>query len=95
MKLVFFYFHKMILRIKVKPNSKVDEVLKEADGSIKIKIKAPPVEGKANKYLIAYLASFFEIPKSKIQLQKGETNSYKTLEIDAEETYITERLTKV
>ena len=39
----------MLLRIKVKPNSKTDEIIREADGSLKVKIRAQPVEGKANK----------------------------------------------
>lgn len=47
----------MLLRIKVKPNSRTDEVSREADGTIRVKIKAPPVEGKANKYLIEYIAT--------------------------------------
>jgi uncharacterized protein (TIGR00251 family) len=84
----------MKLRIKVKPNSKTDEVIREADGSLKVKIKAPPVEGKANKYLVEYLSKVLDLPKSKISLLKGETNSYKTLQIDAEENYVNEILSK-
>lgn len=78
----------MKLRVNVKPNSKTNEVIREGDGSLKVKIKAQPVEGKANKYLVEYLSSFFSLPKSKITLLKGETNSYKTLEIEAEEKYV-------
>jgi len=75
----------MLLRIKVKPNSKTDEVIKEADGTLKVKIKAPPVEGKANKYLVAYLSKLLGLPRSALTLLKGETNSYKTFDIDADE----------
>ncbi len=82
----------MKLRIKVKPASKTDGVIREADGSLKIKIKAPAVEGKANKYLIEYLSGLLKLSKSKVVLLKGETNSYKTLEIDAEETYVNQIL---
>ncbi|MBP6731275.1 MAG: DUF167 domain-containing protein [Chitinophagales bacterium] len=82
----------MKLRIKVKPASKTDEIIREADGSLKVKIKAQPVEGKANKYLVEYLSSVLNLPKSKIVLLKGETNSFKTLEIDAEEGYIANKL---
>lgn len=84
----------MKLHIKVKPASKTDEIIREADGGIKVKIKAPPVEGKANKYLIEYLSGVLCISKSKIVLLKGETNSYKTLEIDAEENYLAKILSK-
>lgn len=85
----------MKLRIKVKPASKTDEIIREADGNLKVKIKAPPVEGKANKYLIEYLAEMLDMPKSKIVLLKGETNSFKTLEIDAEESVVLAKLSKV
>lgn len=82
----------MKLRIKVKPGSKTDEISREADGSLKVKIKVQPVEGKANKYLIEYLAGVLGLPKSKVTLLKGETNQFKTLEIEAEEEYILYRL---
>lgn len=82
----------MKLKIKVKPGSKTEEILREADGSLKVKIKAQPVEGKANKYLVEYLSEVLALPKSKIVLLKGETNSFKTLEIDADENYIKSKL---
>lgn len=87
-----FYLYPMRLHIKVKPNSKKDEITIEADGSIRVRIKAPPVEGKANKYLTAYIAEYFGLSKSQVTLLKGETNQFKTLEIDAKETEIMSRL---
>jgi uncharacterized protein len=85
----------MKLRLKVKPNCKTDEMVREADGSLKVKIKAQPVEGKANKYLIGYLSTVLNLPKSKITLLKGESNSFKTFEIDAEENYLNDILSKI
>lgn len=85
----------MKLRIKVKPGSKTDEIVREADGGLKVKIKAQPVEGKANKYLVEYLSGVLGLPKSKITLLKGETNSFKTLEIEAEENWVSDRLSKI
>ena len=78
----------MLLRVKVKPNSKSDEVIKEPDGTIKVRIKAPPVDGKANKYLVEFMAEFLGLSRSKVQLLKGETSQHKTLEIDADETAV-------
>ena len=75
----------MLLRVKIKPNSLRDEISREADGTLKIKIKAPPVEGKAYKYLIKYLAVLLALAPSKIRLLKGETSAFKTLEIEAEQ----------
>jgi len=85
----------MLLRIKVKPNSKTDEVIREADGSLKIKIRAQPVEGKANKYLLEYLAKVLGLPKSSLAMLKGESNSFKTLEINAVEKDVTDILNKL
>lgn len=85
----------MKLRIKVKPASKTDELVREADGSLKVKIKAQPVEGKANKYLVEFFSEILKLPKSKIVLLKGETSSFKTLEIDAEESFVQEKVEKI
>lgn len=82
----------MVIRIKVKPGSKTDELVAEADGTLKVKIRAQPIEGKANKYLVEYLAGVLGIPKSKVTLLKGETNSFKTLEIDADEATVRQKL---
>ena len=84
----------MLLHIKVKPNSKNDEIIREADGTLKVKIKAPATEGKANKYLVGYLADVLDIPKSKITLVKGTTNQHKTLDIEAIEGDILIKLSK-
>ena len=78
----------MLLRITVKPNSKTDQVIREEDGSIRVKIKAPPVDGKANTYLIHFLADYFDIPRSRVELVKGETSAHKTIAINAPEEHI-------
>lgn len=83
---------RVVIRIKVKPGSKTDELVTEADGTLKVKIRAQPIEGKANKYLVEYLAGVLDIPKSKVTLLKGETNSFKTLEIDADEAMVRKKL---
>jgi uncharacterized protein YggU (UPF0235/DUF167 family) len=49
----------MILRVKVKPNSRIDAIEKEQDGSFKVRIKEQPIEGKANKYLVSFLAKSY------------------------------------
>ena len=85
----------MLLRIKVKPNSKTDEIIREEDGSLKVKIRAQPVEGKANKYLITYLSKVLGISKSGITLLKGESNSFKTFEIEASEELVNTAIDKI
>ena len=58
----------MLLRLKVKPGSKKDEILREDDRTLTVKIRAQPVDGKANKYLIEYFSKILNVPKSKIIL---------------------------
>ena len=68
----------IIFQIKISPNSSKNEVIKTPD-LVKIKITAPPVDGKANKCLIEYLSKLFRIPKTSVEIIKGETSKEKTL----------------
>jgi hypothetical protein len=48
-----------------------------ATAQLKIAINAPPVEGRANQALIAFLAQYFSLPKSRLALLSGETSRSK------------------
>ena len=83
----------MQFRCLVKPKSKVDSVsINEDDGSLRIKIRALPIDGKANDYLIKYLAECFNLSKSHIQIISGFTSSHKRINIVAEEESIKAKL---
>jgi uncharacterized protein (TIGR00251 family) len=71
----------MIISIHVKPNSKTDQIAYDDSGELKVKIRAQPVDGKANQYLIEYLAGIFQVPKSRIEILKGSNNQHKKVEI--------------
>ena len=84
----------MVLYIKAKPNSRFDKV--EKTGSEwQIRLKAPAADGKANEHLIEYLSEILKIPKSKINLKKGQTSRIKCLEITADEKMVLEALEKL
>lgn len=68
----------LIIRIKIIPNSSKNAIVFENEG-IKIKITAQPIENKANKALIDFLAKNLKIAKSNISIIKGELNKEKTL----------------
>lgn len=68
----------LIIRIKIIPNSSKNEMIWENEG-LKVKITAQPIENKANKALIEFLAKKLKIAKSNIQIIKGELNKEKTL----------------
>jgi uncharacterized protein (TIGR00251 family) len=71
-----------ILRVKVKPNSKNQNLEEEADGSLAVRLKSPPVNGKANEELIRLLAKRFNVPKSGIRIKSGLSSKSKLVEID-------------
>lgn len=61
----------MLIKIKVFPNSKKQEVIKKSEDSFEVKVKAKPQKGEANKEVMEILTSYFKISKSKIRLIKG------------------------
>ena len=74
----------MTLHLKVKPGSKVDQLVYDANGLLNVKIKAPAQDGKANAYLIEFLAKRLGIAKSNVTLVAGFTNPHKRIEIDVD-----------
>lgn len=68
----------LIVQFKILPNSFQNEIIKTGE-DIKIKITAQPVDGKANKALIEFLAKEFKIPKSSIEILKGHTGKDKKI----------------
>ena len=67
-----------LLNLKISPNDSKNEIIKSDEG-VKVKITAQPVDGKANKALLEYLSKFFKIPKTSIEIVKGETSKEKTV----------------
>lgn len=71
----------MILKVKIQPNSKEDKIVDFKDNVLKIKIKAPQIEGKANKALIDFLSNEFKVPKTCIKIKSGLFAKDKIIEI--------------
>ena len=69
------------LRVKVKPNSRVEELAQLEDGSYEARIKAPPVDGKANAALIALVAAHFGVRKAQVIIKSGSSGRLKLLQI--------------
>ena len=83
----------MQIYLKVKPNQRFDKVGKVGN-DWEIRLKAPAVDGKANEHLIVFLSKVLDLPKSRIRLLKGQTSRIKCVEIDAEEDFVTGKLTE-
>lgn len=76
----------LILKVYVQPRAASDAFAEHNDEFIKVRITAPPVDGKANKHLIEFLAKTFKVAKSRIQLLSGETGRNKRLLIQQPRT---------
>ncbi len=68
----------IIISLKISPNASKNEIIKTPEG-VKVKITAQPIDGKANKCLVEYLSKLFKVPKTSIEILKGETSKEKTL----------------
>jgi len=60
-----------ILRFHIVPNAKTDKVIGEHESSIKVKLRAPAVEGKANAALRCFLAEKLNVAQHAIVLERG------------------------
>lgn len=70
------------IKIRVLPRSSKNEIMGEmADGTLKVKLTAAPVDGAANEALIKLLADHFDCARSKIKFVRGQTNKNKLIEI--------------
>jgi uncharacterized protein (TIGR00251 family) len=70
------------LRVKVIPRSTKSEIAGEmADGTLKVKIAAPPEKGKANEAMIALLARHFGVARDAVTIVSGHTTPLKLVRI--------------
>lgn len=76
------------LAIRVTPRSSKNEIAGILnDGTVRIRLMAPPVEGRANEALVSFLADVLDVSRSKIEIVAGETGRDKlvsVLGLDAE-----------
>ncbi len=75
----------VIFAIKAQPNASKNKIAGLYDDSLKITIKAPAVEGAANKELVKFLSKTFKVPKSSIAFVGGETSKRKRIKLPRNE----------
>jgi hypothetical protein len=61
----------MLIKVKVFPCSKENEIIKKSEDSFEVYVRAKPVMGLANKAVVNLLSGFFKIPEEKVRLIKG------------------------
>lgn len=77
----------LLLDVKLTPNAKVNEICDIRESVVYIKLNAQPVDGKANKALIDYLAKQFKTPKKDVLILKGLTSKNKRIQINNPRQY--------
>ena len=73
----------MKVSVKVKPNSRGEEVISNGKGLL-VKVKEPPKEGKANRAIIRLLAEYYKVTQSSVRIISGIGNKSKVVEVDGE-----------
>jgi len=73
----------LILALHVQPGAKRTEVAGQHGDALRIRLAAPPVEGRANAALLRFLADAFDVPVSSVTLLRGEASRKKTVRIVA------------
>jgi uncharacterized protein (TIGR00251 family) len=73
----------MKIQVKVKPNSRTEDVSQEGASFI-VRVQEPPREGKANQAVIKLLARHFRVPKSQVRILSGFRGRNKVIEVVGE-----------
>ncbi|MBE2318883.1 DUF167 domain-containing protein [Solirubrobacter sp. CPCC 204708] len=70
------------IAVRVQPRAKRDEVVGERAGAIVIRLTAPPVDGKANAALCAFIAKAAGVPPSHVDVVRGQTARDKVIRVE-------------
>ena len=73
----------VIVDIHVIPNASRTQADGAHDGALRVRLHAPPIDGKANSALIAWLADTLNISKRHVELIRGQTSKRKQLRVNA------------
>lgn len=68
--------------VRVIPRASRSEIVGEYDGSLKVKLASPPVDGAANAELIKLFAKKFDVSRGDVEIVSGETSKNKRIKIN-------------
>jgi uncharacterized protein (TIGR00251 family) len=71
----------VIFSLRVQPRASKDELAGELGGALKVRLRAPAVEDRANEALVEFLAGLLKRPKSAVRILSGERSRTKRVEI--------------
>lgn len=70
------------VEVRVVPRAAISTIAGERDGALLVRLAAPPVDGKANEALVAFLAATFDVAKRRVTLVHGETSRHKRVLVE-------------
>lgn len=73
---------RITLTLHIQPGAKKTEVAGQHGDALKIRLAAPPVDGKANEALVKFIAETLGIARSEVSIKSGHTSRRKVVEID-------------
>jgi uncharacterized protein (TIGR00251 family) len=82
----------VVFKVQVVPRSSRSEVIGEHNGSLRVKIAAPPVDGAANEELVRVLAKTFDVSRSAVTIVSGQTGKVKQISIKGRTNDVVQRL---
>jgi uncharacterized protein (TIGR00251 family) len=71
-----------VITVKVTPRAAKSEIVGAEAEWLRVRVKAPPVDGKANAALIAFFADLFNLPKKNVSVVAGQTARLKRVRVD-------------
>lgn len=72
---------RLTLTLHIQPGAKKTEIAGLHGDALKIRLAAPPVDGKANAALLAFVAATLDLPKQAVSLKSGQSSRHKVVEV--------------
>ena len=71
----------VVFRVRVQPGASKDEIAGAIEGALKVRLRAPATENRANERLIVFLAALLKTPRSAVRILAGERSRVKRIEV--------------
>lgn len=84
----------VLIRLKLKPGASTNRLIDVQEDRLRVSVKEPATEGKANKALISFLAKQLSLSKSSVTLVKGESSRLKVVRVQSSKDIVLERLSR-
>ncbi|MDR3478219.1 MAG: DUF167 family protein [Gammaproteobacteria bacterium] len=73
----------LFLQVQLQPRASSNSIVGIHGDHLKIRITTPPLDGRANKHLITFLAGCFKVPQKQVRIMKGELSRIKLVRIES------------